>query len=82
MYIRVTGPNFTHCLKREVITVGRRSHLPTDICLSDSACISRKHLELHSRHGSLHLRCLGKNGIFIDEEFHLFTNDLIPLSNP
>ncbi|KAL5971176.1 Forkhead box protein K2 [Taenia solium] len=81
MYTRVTGPNFTHCLKKEVITVGRRSQLPTDICLGDSVCISRKHLELHTINGALFLRILGKNGIFIDEEFQMFSEELIPLPN-
>ncbi|VDL40621.1 unnamed protein product [Hymenolepis diminuta] len=81
MYTRVTGPNFTHCLKKEVITVGRRSPLPIDICLGESACISRKHLELHTINGSLFLRILGKNGIFIDEEFQMFSEKLVPVPN-
>ncbi|VDO01260.1 unnamed protein product [Rodentolepis nana] len=81
MYTRVTGPNFTHCLKKEVITVGRRSPLPIDICLGESDCISRKHLELHTINGSLFLRILGKNGIFVDEEFQMFSEKLVPVPN-
>lgn len=76
---KITGPSCTVVSDKPVVTVGRKSHIPVDVCLDDSECVSRKHLEIHRKNKDIYLRCLSKNGIFIDGSFHTGRPDFVLL---
>ncbi|CAH8821593.1 unnamed protein product [Trichobilharzia szidati] len=79
--IKITGPSCTVVSEKTLITIGRKSHVPVDVCLNDSECVSRKHLEIHRKNKDIYLRCLSKNGIFIDGLFHMNRPDFVLLSD-
>ncbi|CAI2732306.1 unnamed protein product [Schistosoma spindalis] len=78
---KITGPSCTVVSDKSIVTVGRKSHIPVDVCLDDSECVSRKHLEIHRKNKDIYLRCLSKNGIFIDGSFHIGKPDFVLLAD-
>lgn len=78
---KITGPSCTVVSDKSVVIVGRKSHIPVDVCLDDSECVSRKHLEIHRKNKDIYLRCLSKNGIFIDGSFHVGKPDFVLLAD-
>lgn len=56
-------------MKKIKISIGRYSEVNEADILLDSSLISRKHIELTWSSGRLFLKCFGKNGIFINDNF-------------
>lgn len=73
---RLEGREFEYLVKKRSVTVGRNSSRGSvDVSMGHSSFISRRHLELlmpreeRGSGGNFYLRCLGKNGVFVDGVF-------------
>ncbi|KAM9391832.1 forkhead box protein K2 isoform 2-T2 [Pholidichthys leucotaenia] len=69
---RLEGREFEYMMKKRSVTVGRNSSQGSvDVSMGHSSFISRRHLELFTddSSGEFYLRCLGKNGVFVDGVF-------------
>ncbi|XP_076866716.1 forkhead box protein K2 [Brachyhypopomus gauderio] len=73
---RLEGRGFEYVMKKRSVTVGRNSSQgPVDVSMGRSSFISRRHLEVFAAGeggpggGEFYLRCLGKNGVFVDGAF-------------
>ncbi|BHF76192.1 Forkhead box protein K2 [Sparganum proliferum] len=57
-------------MRKKKIYIGRQTDAnASELQVASSSVISRQHLEVQWGKGKLYLRCLGKNGIFIDGKF-------------
>ncbi|KAL8175046.1 UNVERIFIED_CONTAM: Forkhead box protein K1 [Gekko kuhli] len=57
-------------MRQAAVTIGRNSSQGSvDVNMGRSSFISRRHLELAFRAPHFYLRCLGKNGVFVDGAF-------------
>ncbi|CAG5897240.1 unnamed protein product [Menidia menidia] len=73
---RLEGREFEYMMKKRSVTVGRNSSQGSvDVSMGHSSFISRRHLEIFTTTtgddgvGEFYLRCLGKNGVFVDGVF-------------
>ncbi|XP_049632140.1 forkhead box protein K2 isoform X1 [Suncus etruscus] len=70
---RLEGREFEYLMKKRSVTVGRNSSQGSvDVSMGHSSFISRRHLEIFTppaAPGDFYLRCLGKNGVFVDGVF-------------
>lgn len=68
---RLEGRDFEFVMRQRTVTIGRNSsHGSVDINMGHSSFISRRHLQLtHDEANGFSLRCLGKNGVFVDGVF-------------
>ncbi|XP_017274927.1 forkhead box protein K2-like isoform X1 [Kryptolebias marmoratus] len=73
---RLEGREFEYMMKKRSVTVGRNSSQGSvDVSMGHSSFISRRHLEIFTTSddgpggGDFYLRCLGKNGVFVDGVF-------------
>uniref|UniRef100_A0A8C6V9G3 Forkhead box K1 n=1 Tax=Neogobius melanostomus TaxID=47308 RepID=A0A8C6V9G3_9GOBI len=68
---RLEGRDFEFVMRQRTVTIGRNSsHGSVDINMGHSSFISRRHLQvLYDEAGGFTLRCLGKNGVFVDGVF-------------
>lgn len=79
---RLEGREFEYLMKKRSVTVGRNSSQGSvDLSMGHSSFISRRHLEIFTAgedgqgpgsgpgSGEFYLRCLGKNGVFVDGVF-------------
>ncbi|XP_061086871.1 forkhead box protein K2 isoform X2 [Conger conger] len=73
---RLEGREFEYLMKKRSVTIGRNSSQGSvDVSMGHSSFISRRHLEIFtagedgSGGGDFYLRCLGKNGVFVDGVF-------------
>ncbi|KAK7938784.1 hypothetical protein WMY93_002110 [Mugilogobius chulae] len=73
---RLEGREFEYMMKKRSVTIGRNSSQGSvDVSMGHSSFISRRHLEIFtasdegSGSGEFYLRCLGKNGVFVDGVF-------------
>ncbi|CAK6978718.1 forkhead box protein K2 isoform X1 [Scomber scombrus] len=74
---RLEGREFEYMMKKRSVTVGRNSSQGSvDVSMGHSSFISRRHLEIFTAsddggagNGDFYLRCLGKNGVFVDGVF-------------
>ncbi|XP_068607392.1 forkhead box protein K1 isoform X1 [Brachionichthys hirsutus] len=68
---RLEGRDFEYVMRRRTVTIGRNSsHGSVDINMGHSSFISRRHLQLaYDEANGFSLRCLGKNGVFVDGVF-------------
>ncbi|XP_068192741.1 forkhead box protein K2-like [Antennarius striatus] len=73
---RLEGREFEYAMKKRSVTVGRNSSQGSvDVSIGHSSFISRRHLEVFTAGddgpggGAFYLRCLGKNGVFVDGVF-------------
>ncbi|KAJ8246380.1 hypothetical protein GJAV_G00267120 [Gymnothorax javanicus] len=73
---RLEGREFEYLMKKRSVTIGRNSSQGSvDVSMGHSSFISRRHLEIFtagedgSGGGDFYLRCLGKNGVFVDGIF-------------
>ncbi|XP_072530617.1 forkhead box protein K2 isoform X2 [Salminus brasiliensis] len=73
---RLEGREFEYLMKKRSVTIGRNSSQGSvDVSMGHSSFISRRHLEIFSAAedtgggGEFYLRCLGKNGVFVDGVF-------------
>ncbi|XP_011600859.1 forkhead box protein K2 isoform X2 [Takifugu rubripes] len=73
---RLEGREFEYLMKKRSVTIGRNSSQGSvDVSMGHSSFISRRHLEIFTggeggaSNGEFYLRCLGKNGVFVDGVF-------------
>ncbi|XP_018090931.1 forkhead box protein K2 isoform X3 [Xenopus laevis] len=76
---RLEGREFEYLMKKRSVTIGRNSSQGcVDVSMGHSSFISRRHLEIFiggsgdgddADVGDFYLRCLGKNGVFVDGVF-------------
>nr|XP_033817599.1 forkhead box protein K2 isoform X2 [Geotrypetes seraphini] len=72
---RLEGREFEYLMKKRSVTIGRNSSQGSvDVSMGHSSFISRRHLEIFTageegEGGDFYLRCLGKNGVFVDGVF-------------
>nr|XP_046270826.1 forkhead box protein K2-like [Scatophagus argus] len=73
---RLEGREFEYMMKKRSVTIGRNSSQGSvDVSMGHSSFISRRHLEVFNvsddgtSSGDFYLRCLGKNGVFVDGVF-------------
>ncbi|XP_006010297.1 forkhead box protein K1 [Latimeria chalumnae] len=67
---RLEGRDFEFVMRQSTVTVGRDSSQgPVDVDMGRSSFISRRHLQLTFQQPHFYLRCLGKNGVFVDGAF-------------
>ncbi|XP_053308777.1 forkhead box protein K2 [Spea bombifrons] len=74
---RLEGREFEYLMKKRSVTIGRNSSQGSvDVSMGHSSFISRRHLEIFTAGGGdgegggdFYLRCLGKNGVFVDGVF-------------
>uniref|UniRef100_A0A3Q2D0A9 Forkhead box protein K2 n=1 Tax=Cyprinodon variegatus TaxID=28743 RepID=A0A3Q2D0A9_CYPVA len=73
---RLEGREFEYLMKKRSVTIGRNSSQGSvDVSMGHSSFISRRHLEIFTagEDGTgtreFYLRCLGKNGVFVDGVF-------------
>ncbi|XP_066530150.1 forkhead box protein K1 [Hoplias malabaricus] len=67
---RLQGRDFEFVMRQSTVTVGRNSsHGSVDVNMGHSSFISRRHLQISFEEPDFYLRCLGKNGVFVDGVF-------------
>ncbi|KAG7316958.1 hypothetical protein KOW79_019256 [Hemibagrus wyckioides] len=67
---RLHGRDFEFVMRQRSVTVGRNSsHGSVDVNMGHSSFISRRHLQITFEEPDFYLRCLGKNGVFVDGVF-------------
>ncbi|KAK5865792.1 hypothetical protein PBY51_020034 [Eleginops maclovinus] len=68
---RLEGRDFEFVMRQRTVTIGRNSsHGSVDINMGHSSFISRRHLQVTCDEANgFSLRCLGKNGVFVDGVF-------------
>ncbi|XP_076121017.1 forkhead box protein K1 isoform X1 [Alosa pseudoharengus] len=67
---RLEGRDFEFVMRQRTVTVGRNSsHGSVDVNMGHSSFISRRHLQITFEEPYFYLRCLGKNGVFVDGVF-------------
>ncbi|XP_067276111.1 forkhead box protein K1 [Pseudorasbora parva] len=67
---RLEGRDFEFVMRQKTVTVGRNSsHGSVDVNMGHSSFISRRHLQITFDEPHFYLRCLGKNGVFVDGVF-------------
>ncbi|XP_034043561.1 forkhead box protein K1 isoform X2 [Thalassophryne amazonica] len=68
---RLEGRDFEFVMRQRTVTIGRNSsHGSVDINMGHSSFISRRHLQIiYDESSGFSLRCLGKNGVFVDGVF-------------
>ncbi|XP_034986413.2 forkhead box protein K1 isoform X1 [Zootoca vivipara] len=67
---RLQGRDVEFVMRQATVTIGRNSSQgAVDVNMGRSSFISRRHLELAFRAPHFYLRCLGKNGVFVDGAF-------------
>ncbi|MGH0129280.1 UNVERIFIED_CONTAM: hypothetical protein FKN15_038663 [Acipenser sinensis] len=67
---RLEGRDFEFVMRQRTVTVGRNSsHGSVDVNMGHSSFISRRHLQIAFDEPHFYLRCLGKNGVFVDGGF-------------
>ncbi|XP_012786071.2 forkhead box protein K1 [Ochotona princeps] len=67
---RLEGREFEFLMRQPSVTIGRNSSQGSvDLSMGLSSFISRRHLQLTFQEPHFYLRCLGKNGVFVDGAF-------------
>ncbi|XP_075422070.1 forkhead box protein K1 isoform X2 [Ascaphus truei] len=67
---RLEGRDFEFVMRAPAVTIGRDSSQGSvDVNMGRSSFISRRHLQLTFTEPHFYLRCLGKNGVFVDGAF-------------
>uniref|UniRef100_A0AAR2M302 Forkhead box K2 n=1 Tax=Pygocentrus nattereri TaxID=42514 RepID=A0AAR2M302_PYGNA len=84
---RLEGREFEYLMKKRSVTVGRNSSQGSvDVSMGHSSFISRRHLEIFTvgedgaGGGDFYLRCLGKNGVFVDDHVCFFFSTNIKIT--
>lgn len=82
-YAKLEGAHFDFLMTKKRVVIGRNSKQGhVDINMGSSRFISRRHLEIALDRNSFYILCRGKNGVFVDSDFHQKENKRlqIPLS--
>jgi forkhead box protein K len=68
---RLEGRDFDYIMRKARVTIGRNSRLgDVDVNMGKSTFVSRRHVEILYSDGRFHLRCFGRNGVFINDVLH------------
>ena len=79
---KLAGREFEYMVRQNRISIGRNSKLgDVDINMGHSSFISRKHLEIKYDSPYFYLSTRGKNGVFVDGQFHRKGSERVPLKN-
>lgn len=77
---RLEARGFEYMIRQNRIIIGRRtSREKIDVNMGHSAFISRHHLEIHHQSPNFYMKCVSKNGIFVDGMFIRSDAEPIPL---
>ncbi|CAH8646535.1 unnamed protein product [Schistosoma curassoni] len=80
VYARLTTGKTTYEMVKHQITIGRGSAVyPVDIDVGCSSYVSRQHLKIIWKTDCLKLKCKGKNGIFIDQNFRPYSSQFLSI---
>ncbi|XP_053326654.1 forkhead box protein K1 [Spea bombifrons] len=67
---RLEGRDFEFLMRTPTVTIGRDSSQGSvDVNMGRSSFISRRHLQIAFEEPHFYLRCIGKNGVFVDGAF-------------
>lgn len=67
---RLDSRGFEYYVRQDKIVIGRRtSKERIDVNMGHSAFISRHHLEIYHQSPNFYMKCISKNGIFVDDMF-------------
>lgn len=78
---RLEARGFEYMIRQDKIIIGRRtSREKIDVNMGHSAFISRHHLEIHHQSPNFFMKCVSKNGIFVDGMF--IRSDADPIALP
>ncbi|XP_072916754.1 forkhead box protein K1 [Hemitrygon akajei] len=67
---KLEGRDFEYLMRQQSVTIGRNSSQgPVDVNMGHSSFISRRHLQITFQEPHFYLKCLGKNGVFVDGAF-------------
>uniref|UniRef100_UPI0035901C40 forkhead box protein K2-like n=1 Tax=Myxine glutinosa TaxID=7769 RepID=UPI0035901C40 len=67
---RLVGRGVEYVVRRRRVCIGRNSSQgAVDVNMGESSFVSRRHLELLAEPPRFYVRCLGKNGVFVDGVF-------------
>ncbi|XP_014677185.1 PREDICTED: forkhead box protein K2-like isoform X2 [Priapulus caudatus] len=67
---RLEGREFEYMVRQNRISIGRNSSQgKVDVNMGHSSFISRKHIEVFFESPNFYMKCLGKNGVFVDGVF-------------
>lgn len=78
---RLEARGYEYLIRQDKIIVGRStSREKIDVNMGHSNFISRHHLEIHHQSPNFYMKCVSKNGIFVDGMFH--RGDAEPLALP
>ena len=79
---KLEGREFEYLVRQNKLSIGRNSRLgDVDINMGHSSFVSRKHLDIRYDPPYFFLTTRGKNGIFVDGQFHSKGSDAVKLSN-
>ena len=68
---RLEGRDFDYIMRKSRVTIGRNSRLgDVDVNMGNSSFVSRRHVEILYSNGRFHLRCFGRNGVFVNGVLH------------
>ena len=68
---KLSGSDFEYWIRKDKVTIGRNSsHGKVDVNIEMSSYVSRKHLQINYEKGRFFLVCVGKNGVFVNGQFH------------
>lgn len=77
---KLSGTNFEYLIVKDKTVIGRNSsHGKVDVNIGHSSYVSRKHLQISYERGRFFLICQGKNGVFVDGQFHRLGAHPMPL---
>lgn len=78
---RLETRGFEYMIRQDKIIIGRRtSREQIDVAMGHSPYISRHHLEIHHQAPHFYMKCVSKNGIFVDGMF--IRSDAEPIALP
>ncbi|XP_077973960.1 forkhead box protein K1-like isoform X2 [Styela clava] len=77
---KITGADFEYFIWKDKAVIGRNSsHGQVDVNIGLSSYVSRKHLQIFRERNRYFLKCLGKNGVFVDGQFQRLGAEPLPL---
>eukprot|EP00116_Pleurobrachia_bachei_P002732 sb/3462994/ len=80
-YAKLVGKEFEYMVRKRSITIGRNSSAgDVDVSMGKNSFVSRQHLTLRRDGREFMLRCLSKNGIFVDGSF--LSKEDLPMKIP
>lgn len=77
---KLTGADFDYFINQDDVVIGRNSsHGNVDVNIGVSSYVSRRHLKITRDNCKFYLKCMGKNGVFVDGHFQRLGAESLPL---